>query len=58
MFITTNVSSSDNGSAIAGISVSVARPRNKKITSTTSPKAISSVAWTSFTLFTMVSERS
>src|SRR5438445_59720 len=52
MFITTNVSSSDNGSAIAGISVSVARPRNKKITSTTSPKAISSVAWTSFTLFT------
>ena len=58
MFITRKVSSSDNGSATAGISVSVARPRNRKITITTNTNAIPSVSFTSCTLFTIVSDRS
>ena len=47
MFMTTKVSSSESGSATAGISVSVARPRNRKMTSTTSPNAMYSVSSTS-----------
>jgi hypothetical protein len=50
MFITTNVSSSDSGSATAGMIVSAARPRKRKITSTTRTKAMTSVSWTSLML--------
>ncbi len=49
---------SERGSAMAGMSVSVARPRKTKMTSTTSPKAMSSVSRTSFTELTMDRERS
>ncbi len=45
--ITMNVISSDSGSATTGISVSAARPKNAKITSTTSTNAITSVSCTS-----------
>ncbi len=47
--IAMNVISSDSGSATAGISVSVARPRNTKITITTRTNAMSSVTCTSAT---------
>ena len=53
-----NVRSSESGRATAGMSVSVTRPRNTKITSTTSTKAIRSVVCTSLTEFTMLRERS
>ena len=53
-----NVSRSDNGSATAGMSVSVALPRNMKITATTSTNANISVACTSATELTIVCERS
>ena len=45
-----NVSSSDSGSATTGISVSVARPRNTKMTITTRTNAMTSVSCTSLTL--------
>ena len=47
---TTNVSSSDSGRATAGMIVSAARPRNRKMTSTTRMKAMTSVSWTSLML--------
>jgi hypothetical protein len=53
-----NVSSSESGRATVGISVSAARPRKTKITTTTSTNAISSVSWTSSTERTIVRERS
>ncbi len=56
--IATNVRSSDNGSATAGIRVSRARPRKTKITRTTRVKAMSRVSCTSATELTMDRERS
>ena len=49
---------SDSGSATTGMSVSLARPRKRKMTSTTSPNAMTSDSLTSLTLFTMLCERS
>ena len=56
--IAMKVSRSDSGRATAGMSVSVARPRNRKITNTTRTKAIRSVACTSPTEWTIDCERS
>ena len=56
--IAMNVSSSDSGSAIAGINVSVARPRKMKMMNTTSANAMMSVSFTSRTLLTIVWDRS
>ena len=56
--IVTKVSRSESGSATAGMSVSVARPRKKKMTATTRMNAISSVIWTSLTESTIDWERS
>src|SRR5206468_11272693 len=58
MYITATVSSNDIGSATAGISVSVARPRKTYMTSTTSTKAMISVHFTSSAELTMVCDRS
>ena len=52
------VISIDIGSATTGISVSPARPRNRKITITTSTNAMSSVSFTSLTELMIVTERS
>ena len=56
--IATNVRRSDNGRATAGIRVSAARPRKRKITTTTRTKAMTSVCSTSATEVTIVRERS
>jgi hypothetical protein len=53
-----NVIRIDRGKATAGISVSVALPKNTKITITTTANAMSSVVRTSFTELMMESERS
>ena len=50
--------SNEIGSAIAGMSVSVARPRKRNMTSTTRMNAMASVTCTSLTELTMPRERS
>ena len=56
--MTMNVISSESGSATAGMSVSRARPRKTKITSTTSTNAMHRTNCTSSALLTIVCERS
>ena len=57
-YITEKVSRSESGRATTGIKVSVARPRNAKMTRMTRTKAMKSVVCTSETECTIVNERS
>ena len=57
-YIARKVISIDIGNATTGISVSVARPRKRKMTNTTSPNAMASVSCTSVTELMIVMERS